>query len=66
MSFWKIWGGKKKKKDYSYLEWKLDSTRVAADQIFTVKQKKETNYKEKSEGIWEREWECLKEQKEPK
>lgn len=40
-------GKKKKKKDYSYLEWKLDSTRVAADQIFTVKQKKETNYKEK-------------------
>lgn len=50
-----MWGeGERGEKDHCYLEWKLYSTRVAADQIFTVKQKKETNCKEKSEGVWER------------
>lgn len=61
-----MWRKKKKKSDRCYLEWKLDSTWAAANQIFTVKQKKETHCKEKTEGTWEREWACLKEEKEPK
>lgn len=38
---------KKGKKDCYYLEWKLDSAWVAANQIFTVKQKKKLTVKRK-------------------